>query len=161
LSASVRHRVLRAILWAGLTVGTFDAIFAVVLYKQPAIGIFHSVASGLIGRAAYEGGIATAVLGAFLHYLIATTWGAAYIVAGSRLRVLVRQWVPCGIAYGVLVYFAMNYVVLPLSRVSFARPFHLGLLQNKIWLAGLVGHMVLIGLPIAFFARRAHSRAAR
>ena len=161
VSASRRNRVRQSILWAGLVVGTFDAIFAVVLYKQPATAIFHSVASGLIGKAAYDGGIATAILGAFLHYLIATSWGAAYIVASSRLRVLARQWVPCGIAYGVLVYFAMNYVVLPLSRVSFARSFQMAFFQNKIWLAGLIGHMVLIGLPIAFFARRAHSRAAR
>ena len=74
-----------SILWAGLVVGTFDAIFAVVLYKQPATAIFHSVASGLIGKASYDGGIATAILGWLLHYFIATTWGAAYILASSRL----------------------------------------------------------------------------
>ncbi len=149
---------MKAILWAGLTVGTFDAIFAMVLYRQPPTAIFHSIASGLLGKAAYEGGAATAALGALLHYFIATTWGAAYVVASWRLRALVRQWVPAGIVYGVVVYFAMNYVVLPLSRVSFARPFHLGLLQNRIWLVGLVGHMVLIGLPIAFFAQRRGAR---
>jgi hypothetical protein len=161
LSTHGSGRVVRAILWAGLTVGTLDAIFAVVLYGQPPSAIFHSIASGLLGKDAYAGGAATAALGALLHYFIATTWGAAFIVASARLRVLTRQWVAAGIVYGMVVYFGMNYVVLPLSRVSFARPFHLGLLQNKIWLLGLVGHMVLIGLPIAFFARRAHRRAGQ
>jgi len=46
------------------------------------------------------------------------------------------------------VYFFMNYLVLPLSAVA-ASTFHLGLFLN-----GVIGHALFVGLPISFFARR-------
>ncbi len=51
-------------------------------------------------------------------------------------------------AYGLAVYLVMNYVVLPLSATSSIR-FSLGSL-----LGGLVGHALLVGLPVALIARR-------
>lgn len=144
---------------AGLTVGALDALFAMALYRIDAVAVFHSVASGLLGRGAYGGGLATAALGALLHFCIATTWAAVYVGASLVVPAVARHAVPSGMTFGVAVYFFMNYVVLPLSAVPFARPFHLGLLTNGIWLIGLAGHMVLIGLTIALFTRRASLQA--
>jgi hypothetical protein len=152
------RRVLEATLWGGLTAGALDAVLAVVLYRAAPVAIFHSIASGLLGRAAYEGGLATAALGALLHFVIAFGAAATYATASLALPLLVRRAVPCGLAFGVCVYFFMNYVVLPLSAVAFARPFHLALLANGTWLGGLAGHMLLVGLPIALFTRRAAQR---
>ena len=154
---SSARRVLEATLGGGLTAGILDAILAVVLYRATPVAICHSIASGLLGRGAYEGGIATAVLGAALHFVIAFGAAATYATASVALPVLVRRAVPCGLAFGVGVYFFMNYVVLPLSAVSFARPFHMALLTNGTWLGGLIGHMFLIGLPIALWTRRVAS----
>jgi len=47
------------------------------------------------------------------------------------------------------VFFFMNYGVLPLSAVASA-PFSLGMFLN-----GVFGHALLVGLPIALYARRA------
>jgi hypothetical protein len=148
-------RAIGAILRAGLTVGVLDALFAMVLYRTSAVAVFHSIASGLVGRGAYSGGLATAALGALLHFFIATTWAAVFVGASLVVPALARHAAPAGMAFGVVVYFFMNYVVLPLSAVSFARPFHRALLGDGIWLIGLLGHMVLIGLTIALFTRRA------
>jgi hypothetical protein len=145
---------LDAILKGGLTAGALDLVFAVLLYHAKPAAVLKSIASGLLGAGAYGDGLATPALGLLLHFGIATTWSALYVIASSRMRVLVQRAIPSGLTYGVVVYFVMNYVVLPLSAVSFARPFHLGLLSNGVWLAGLAGHMLLIGLPIALFARR-------
>jgi hypothetical protein len=55
----------------------------------------------------------------------------------------------CGLFFGGAVEQVMNLVVLPLSALHARGPFKL---HNLI--VGLVGHMVLIGLPISFSVRR-------
>jgi hypothetical protein len=61
----------RAILLGGLIVGTLDITDAIVFFgltrNVRPYRIFQSVASGLLGRASYSGGMKTVVLGAFLH----------------------------------------------------------------------------------------------
>ena len=86
-----------------------------------------------------------------LHFFIATTAAAVYIAARSRLKLLVAQAVPCGLAFGVAVYFFMKEIVVPLSA---ARPIAF------TW-AGLVGHALLVGLPIALVARRSLGSASQ
>ena len=136
---SARH----AILWGGLAAGIGDSVLALVLYRVPLTVIYQSIASGLLGRQAYRGGFATAALGLFLHFFIATTAAAVYVGASRKLPLLVRQPVPCGLGFGAAVYFFMKYVVLPLSAVSRLTPFEP---------AAMVGHAFLVGLPIALVA---------
>jgi hypothetical protein len=136
----------RAILLGGLAAGIGDSVLALVLYRVSLTVIYQSVASGLLGRDAFRGGLATAALGMLLHFFIATTAAAVYVLASLRIRPLARWPVPCGLAFGVAVYFFMKYVVLPLSAVPRLTPFDP---------AAMVGHAFLVGLPIAFFASRA------
>ena len=137
--------MLGAILWGGLAAGIGDSILALVLYRVPLTVIYQSVASGLLGREAYRGGLATVVLGLLLHFFIATTAAAGYVWASRHEPLLARQPVPCGLAFGIAVYFFMKYIVLPLSAVSRLTPFEP---------AAMAGHAFLVGLPIALFARR-------
>ena len=69
------------------------------------------------------------------------------MVASRWLPVLLRRPVPFGLAYGIVVFYFMQLVVLPLSRAG-RPPF-----QFRAQLTGLAIHMVLIGLPIALCAR--------
>jgi len=138
-------RALRAILWGGLAAGIGDSVLALVLYRVPLVVIYQSIASGLLGRDAYRGGLATAALGLFLHFFIATTAAAVYVGASRRLPLLARRPVPCGLGFGTAVYFFMKYLVLPLSAVSRLTPFEP---------AAMLGHALLVGLPIALFACR-------
>ncbi len=141
----VRHRVLRAVLFAGLAAGVGDTLLAMGMYRVSPAPIYRSVASGLVGReAAVRGGLATAALGMLLHFFIATTAAAVYFAASSKLKLLVERPVPCGLVFGVAVYFFMKDVVVPLSA---ARPI------SFTW-AGMIGHAFLVGLPIALVARR-------
>jgi uncharacterized membrane protein YagU involved in acid resistance len=78
---------------------------------------------------------------------------AAYFLASHRLGFLVRRPVLAGIAYGVLLYVVMNFVVLPLSA-----------LPPHVWkptlpaLTDLCSHMLFVGVPIALATRRASKR---
>jgi uncharacterized membrane protein YagU involved in acid resistance len=83
-----------------------------------------------------------------LHFLSAFVAAAAYRVAGRWISALKRQMLIFGLLYGAAVCFFMNYLVLPLSAVGHS-PFRLGLFLN-----GVIGHALFVGLPIAWFARR-------
>ena len=112
--------------------------------------VLHSVASGLLGPAAFEGGAKTAAIGLLLHYLIATIWTIVFYIASRRLLILIERPVSFGLLYGVAVYLFMNFVVVPLSRVPTPR--------NPPPLTGRLIQMLIImfciGLPIALIVRR-------
>lgn len=145
---STPSRAARAILWGGALAGTGDLTFAFIYYGFR-MGVFQSVAGGLIGReAARSGGVATFLLGVLLHYCIATLWAAAFWLASRRRAVLVRQAVPAGLLYGLVVFYGMNCVVLPLSALhtkGWPPPF-------AAWPIAM--HMLVVGLPIALATRR-------
>ena len=88
-------------LWAGLAAGIGDTLLALVLFQVSPVRIYQSVAAGLVGRDSFQGGLATAALGMFLHFFIATTAAAVYVAASARLKLLLRQPVPCGLAFGI------------------------------------------------------------
>lgn len=150
--------MLRAIAYGGLVVGVLDLIDAFVFFglrsgARP-IGILHSIAAGALGRdAARAGGVTTAALGLLLHFLVATLITTVYVVASRFLPVLRRRWVIGGIAFGVIAYFVMTFVVVPLSnagpgRISFALP------VPPVLINGLLIHAFGVGLPAAYFASR-------
>jgi hypothetical protein len=142
-----------AIAAGGLTAGVLDFAAAIVVYHASALRIGQSIAAGLLGReAARAGGWPTALLGVLCHFLIATTAAAVYVASSRRLPALLRRPVPFGLAYGIVVFYFMQLVVLPLSRVGRA-PFSL-----RGQLTGLAIHMVLIGLPIALCERASARR---
>jgi hypothetical protein len=142
-------RTWAAIGLAGLLAGIGDTLLPLAMHRVSVVRIYQSVAAGLLGRdAAVEGGLATAALGMFLHFFIATTAAAVYFAAGSRLKLLVEQPVLCGLAFGVAVYFFMKDVVVALSA---ARPIRF------TWTA-MIGHALLVGLPIALVAARHYGR---
>ncbi|MGH9481888.1 MAG: hypothetical protein ACRD1L_07315 [Terriglobales bacterium] len=141
------------ILKVGLVAGTLDICDALIysgFHGALPHQVFWFIAAGLIGaRAAVEGGMATAALGLGLHYGIVFIWTALYYAASRSLPVLRRWPVPCGLAYGLLVYLVMNLVVLPLSRIGW-RP-----LPHGFALVNAVGAVMLfIGLTIAVLMRR-------
>jgi uncharacterized membrane protein YagU involved in acid resistance len=147
-----RPRALDTILYGGLVVGILDGLFALVFYGfilgiKP-LRIFQSVAAGLLGRAAFEGGIKTFLLGLLLHFFVATCIAAVYYAASLKLPVLLHRAVSCGLIYGLLAYLGMNYVVIPLSAIGL-RPTSL-----HTFLPAFIAHAFLVGLPIALLARR-------
>lgn len=140
----------------GLLAGALDIAFACAYWAiardVPAARILQSVASGVLGKASYEGGAGTAALGLGLHFAITLAMAWVYYAASARLPVLWRRPVAAGAAYGVALYLAMNFVVVPLSNAAVAGP------GNNLWTwAGVAAHVLLVGIPIALCTRRAHA----
>ena len=140
-----------------LIAATCDICYATgfsYLYRgTPPSRILQSVASGVLGADAYQGGASTAALGLGLHYLNALIITAIFFAAAALVPALVRQPVAIGVLYGLVVYAVMNYVVVPLSRIG-PRPTP----PTAIWVTGVLVHMFLIGVPIVVSASRALRR---
>lgn len=157
MSSSANPNASRVILLGGLVAGTLDLTAAcVVSWLRAGVApmrVMQSVASGLLGAAAYTGGVTSAALGVASHFLIATTWTAIFYLASRRVHYLTESAVLAGLVYGVVVYAFMNFVVIPLSAVPRrAAP----TLSGRV--IGLLVIMFCIGLPIALIVRRMSKR---
>ena len=145
-SSQPLRNAIRPILVGGLIAGTIDLILAFYMYgaRMP-----RGIASGLLGRRAFEGSSAIWVLGIVLHYFIALSAATVYYAASRKLKFLRDYPVVCGMFYGIAVFLVMNLVVLPLSAIHARGPFQLAGLIH-----GLLVHMIFIGVPIALSVRR-------
>jgi hypothetical protein len=142
----------RTIIFGALTVGTVDILWAFAwsaVSGNGPINVLQSVAGGALGQASFEGGLATALLGMFIHFFIATCVVTTYYLASRRYPELAqRPWL-YGPLYGICVYLVMNEIVLPLSAYHTT-----GIHFTKALAKGLFIHMFGIGLITALFARR-------
>jgi hypothetical protein len=141
-----RPSPLPAIFVGGLIAGILDLSSAFISFGA---GVPRAIAAGLLGRAAFQGGPATYVLGIALHFFIAISAAAIYYAASRKLAFLKEHAFVCGAFYGIAVFLVMNLVVLPLSALHVRGPFPLAKL-----IQGLLVHMILIGLPIALSVRQ-------
>jgi hypothetical protein len=143
----------RAILWGGLIAGTMDITAACVNSAlrggRGPIGVMQSVASGLLGANAFNGGLGAAALGLACHFFIAFVATTVYYIASRQLKLLTQQAIVCGVLYGIAVYFFMYFVVIPLSAAPFKIKYTITVLAT-----GLLIHIFCIGLPIALAVRR-------
>lgn len=172
-------RPVTAILLGGLVAGVLDILYAIVVYGPlsygvPAMRILQSVNAGWVGREASRAGEWTmAMQGLATHFLLAVIMAAVFVVAARAIPALLKRPVVWGIVYGLILYVAMNYVVVPLSAAStghFASS--VGEVTSRLqesfsaarpepdpqypWmLAGTIfTHTIFVGVPIALIAKR-------
>jgi len=117
-------------------------------YGAKPIPLLQGIAAGVLGPRASEGGLATAALGLFCHYVIAFGAATVFFLMSRWAPILVQQAVMFGPLYGIAVYFFMNRIVVPLSN---ARKFPFSL---KMMVIGVIIHIFCVGLPIALVMRR-------
>lgn len=139
-----------SVVYGGLVVAGLDALDAIVVFgargTTPA-RIFQGISAGALGRASFQGGAGTALLGVAFHFFIGLSIAATYFALSRMILVLVRRPVVCGAIYGVAVYFFMNRVVIPLSAIGGGGTFNLTLFVN-----GILIHVFGIGIPAALFS---------
>jgi len=156
---TARPRALEVILLGGLAIGVgdfLDAMFYFTLVRGiPAAAVWRSVAGGLYGPDSRNMGAKGVVIGLLLHFLIGILIATVYCVLCLLIPALTRHPIIVGIIFGIAAFFVMNYVVIPLSRVP-PRPFLLGPFLN-----GIIGHALLVGIPVALIATWSAKRAGR
>jgi hypothetical protein len=149
---------LRGILLGGFLAGLADTIYPTVKAVMGGgewFGPWKGVASGLLGKAARDGGMEMVVLGLALHYFICISAAALLYLLVSRVKIVPRQWIVLGVLYGIAFLLTMNYVILPLSAIGRGIYPLEQLHVHAFW------HIVLVGLPTAFFVTRALKDSAR
>lgn len=148
----------KAILYGGMMCGIFDYASAVLAWHSRGAtiqSVGHSIASGLVGRpTAITGGWRTAVLGIFLHFVIAFGAATTYYVASRFLRFLTEHPIIAGLIYGELVFLFMNMVVLPLSAINRDPLQWTSFSPWPMLVTGPLGHPFLVGLPITLATAR-------
>lgn len=145
-----------ALLVGGTIAGTLDILFAITFAGYNGMAparLLQTVASGALGQEAFSGGNYTAMLGLACHFALSYLWAAIFLGAASRLPALVRHPLISGICFGIVVFFAMRLVVLPLSAFPF--PVKFKLLNSSL---DLLSHMFFFGMPIAIAASKTFSK---
>lgn len=145
--------MLKAILLGGLIGGTLDLLFAVSFAAANGAApevVFHTIASGLLGKAALSGGATSSALGVACHFGLSLIWATLFAVVAWRYPRMVRWPLLAGVVFGVMVFLSMRLVVLPLSAYPRAVTF-----KPLATVLDLLSHMLLFGTPIAVAVSRA------
>ncbi len=150
---AARRAALPTILLAGGVAGLGDILYAITVWGFRGVSpvrILQSIAAGWLGRDAFTGGMATALLGTVSHFSIAIGMAAVYYAVSTRVRLLLDRPILSGTLFGLGCYVAMNYVIVPLSASPGGPP-------KFGWsmLIALTPHIVFVGIPIALITRRA------
>jgi hypothetical protein len=143
--------LVKVITLATLLIGTLDISEVFLFYGLRGVRpilIPQSIASGVLGRSSFGMGLRSALLGMALHYFISFVVVGLYLLASRRLP-LHRHPFFYGALYGIVVYFVMNNIVIPLSRQHPPQHFFLAPFLN-----GLAASIFVIGIPTAVVARR-------
>jgi hypothetical protein len=144
---------MRAWWLGGLTVAVIDALDAFLFFGLRGVSpsrVLQSIASGLLGRAAFQGGTATVLLGLVLHLSIALAIVAVFFAAARAIPFLTRRPYLTGPLFGLLAYGVMTFMVVPLSAAVTGPP-----PAGPVLINGLLIHAFGVGLPAALFARAA------
>jgi hypothetical protein len=145
------RKVLATVL-GGAVAGLLDHLSALASLVPNGISATHIqqyVASGLVGpTAAFAGGWVTSALGVGVHFLLTTLMAGTFVLATQKFPALLRHPWRSGPGYGVLIYFIMSYIAVPLSAAPNWKP-----AQGWGMVGGLLAHCFYVGLPIAFIAR--------
>ena len=140
-------RPLLAIVVGGLVAGTLDIGAAALINLIDPRTILRFIAGGALGKAALQGGAATAWLGLLLQWGMSLVIAAIFALAALRLRLLTAHPVLAGLAYGVVVFGVMNYVVIYFSAWHRINHFTLASFAENL------AAMLLFGLIVAFCTR--------
>ena len=156
-SATPSNALAKAILITGFIAGTMDitgaCISAYLTAELSPFFVLQYVASGLLGKESFSGGIPTAALGLLIHYVIAYSWTLLFFLAYPKLSFLSANKIVIGILYGAFVWVMMNQVILRIAGMVPPASF------NVVRAAtAMVILMICIGLPISIGAHKFYSR---
>ena len=138
---------------AGVTSALFYAVVAVAWLHETTLGAFFGqIAQALPPFHAAPASAAMVVLGVVLYFALAAAFGIGYALLAKRLS---SMWqaptsVLWGLFYGLVVWWVLNDVLVPLTGALVVQP---------LW-EGLVGTILGYGLVLSELTTMAHRRAA-
>ena len=157
MTARPTSALVLAILVSGLLVGAMDGIAAIThaygLRGTLPSTVFRYVASAIFGKDAFTGGGEMVAWGVLFHLTVAMGWTALYFLSAPSVRLAASRPLLAGMAYGLFVWVMMNFVVVPLTRVT------VGAIRPSVATALMILiHLFVIGVPISLLAQRYYGR---
>lgn len=132
----------------GLIVGILDGVAACVnAYIKSGITpdrVFKYIASGVFGSAAFKGDTMMIVWGCLFHLTIAIIWTIIFYWVFRYFKLSRYSFLLNGLAFGIIIWALMQFVVVPLSGVP-PLPFSFKGAVVMIFI-----HMFVIGIPMAY-----------
>ncbi|HVU55949.1 MAG TPA: hypothetical protein VHD83_12885 [Puia sp.] len=118
-TAPILRPAITTIILAWLVAGTLDISYAIITWgpvfgKITAAQLLQGIASTLMGKDAFTGGISTALVGLAMHYGISLAWTLFYFFIFPYIPLLARNTFFSGILYGVFVWAMMGLLIVPL-----------------------------------------------
>lgn len=148
VAARAPSRIAAAILAGGFMSATFDFFAAMLIYGGTASGVAKAIARGWFGDAVKSMPPIVDVIGMASHWGILLIAATVFVLASLRFPQLRRQALIAGPLFGVCIYVAMHFMIVPLSAVHKINNPH-----GMQFVEEFAGHMFVIGLPIALWAR--------
>jgi hypothetical protein len=109
------------------------------------VPLFQFDASVLVGKVAFTSA-SYAPLGALLHLFVSIGWGIGYAYMAERQPQLVTLPIRSGLAFGLVVYFAMQLVLVAGNLFTQPTPADFGF--------ALITHLLFFGIPVALIVAR-------
>ena len=109
--------------------------------------LWQGVASVLLGPGALNGGASTAVIGLLMHFGVAFTWSAVFLLLWLRSKAIrdtvatLPGVIKVAAIYGPLIWMVMSLVVIPSLT-------HKPPTINYRWWVQLIGHIPFVAVPI-------------
>lgn len=141
---------MRPIAIATAVSGTLDILFAMILtlvFGRQIPNMLRYVASGPFPMAT-EMGMAGAILGLVVHFALMAIMATVLVMLVRWRPRLAETPVRIGLAYGILTYFILNWLVVPLRFGTPVPPKTLSIVTQ------LFAHICLVGIPMAYIAAR-------
>jgi len=154
LPLTARRSLVRPIVLGGFIIGIVQFVLQEwivfsVLQQNPLMAVLQYITSGILGNAAFEGGIATALIGVHINFFISLVIAGVFILSAERIPLLRRHAIAGALLYGIGVFIVMNMLVIPLSAAPVIPP------PTLPWLIEIVvDHMLVVGLPLGILVRR-------
>jgi uncharacterized membrane protein YagU involved in acid resistance len=153
----MRRSFFAAALTAGLIAGALDIVAACLqAYLKsdtPPMQVLRGVASGAFDPKTFSSPALLALCGLLIHFFIAISFTFVFFFLAKQIPSLVKYPIPIGIIYGLFVWAAMRFIILPyLSRLNPKPIVGQEAIKNAAIAAGII--VVCVGIPVALLAKK-------
>ena len=155
----MRRSFFASALTAGLIAGILDITGACInAYiqsdgKTTPTGVLKYVASGAFDPKTFSNPTMLVLCGLLVHFFIAISFTFLFFFLAKQIPSLVKYPIPIGILYGIFVWAAMRFIILPTFSRHVQKPI-VGevAIRNAAINAGIL--VLCVGIPVALLARR-------
>lgn len=140
------------ILLAGILDITAACIQAYVTRQTTPDVVLQYIASGLLGKVAFSGGVGVLLLGLLIHFIIVSACAIVFFLAYPAISFLKVSLFLNAFLIAIIAWTVTTRIIIPLSKIKPA-PFDL----SRVLIAVAILY-VCVGMPIAVMTKRYYGK---